>query len=173
MSQQPENETPMDDSHAPYSAFGCIIMLMIGAVILIGVVSLPVYFIPNAVGQSFVDALVAVDAESAIERLCPDTSIGEIGTTMIAEGGDLVQPFVRATTGQFGSRLSGVLQSLGAGAVRVESSYNVFSSAYTFRFVFDTGIENPLLRINAGMFSPDVTLNIRRNFTSFSACVAA
>lgn len=163
---QPSTTDPLAPPPRPMLT---ILVAVLAVCVLIGIISVPVYFIPDAVGDVFVDELINLNAAGLERRLCDDTTLMEIGRQVEASGGRLIQPFVRGIA----LPNTRTLQSALASAVRVESSYNVFTSEYTFRLVFDAGINNALFSVDAGVFSPDMTFSIRRNILGFTACVEA
>lgn len=142
------------------------LLLILGLLLMSGMVlSIPLYFIPTAVGDRFATALVELDIAGIEARLCDDTDLSDLRASIAATGGDLTQSIARLLgAGE-------LVRSIIAGSIQIETEFNVFTGRYRFTLLLGDDINIVGFRATAGLSSPEITLQIRRQPTS--ACVAA
>jgi hypothetical protein len=135
---------------------------LLSGLILAGIVF---YGIPRKVGDDFVAAWQRLDSAALAAQLCADTTLEQVQTWIVREGGNIGAWLGQALNVPFTDALRTALQAL-----QVQASYEPLSGRYAFRWSVRQTIEVLGFRLEGGLTTPEIAFRLRRPHV-WSACV--
>jgi len=168
----PSSNTDIPETRSSLWWYAGIVAFVI---LIVGLLTLPIYFIPRATGDNFLDALLRLDRDALRGEICDDAAtVTELGRSLLDQGGSAMRSFVIAFSElEREIPLTGFALAASLGDLNTESAYTILGSKYTFRLIVDPDTPEGRLRRIAGLSSPEITIGVRRNVMGFTACIEA